>query len=89
MERFVVMGEDFIGQVRLRYYACEGFSPNIGEPLASPSFGRCDARGISLKATRLICCRPFDAYKDTSTYNLNGIDYALVRSEVVNRKPAI
>ena len=89
MERFVVMGEDFTGQVRFRYYACEGFSPNIGEPLASPCFARCDARGISLKATRLICCRPFGAYKDISTSNFNGIDYALVRSEVVNRKPAM
>ena len=26
---------------------------------------------------------------DISTYNFNGIDYALVRSEVVNRKPAM
>ena len=89
MERSVVMGEDFTGQMRLRYYVCEGFSPNTGEPLASSSFGRCDARGISLKATRLICCRPSDAYKDISTSNFNGIDYALVRSEVVNRKPAM
>jgi hypothetical protein len=24
-----------------------------------------------------------------STYNFNGIDYALVRNEVVNRKPAM
>ena len=30
-----------------------------------------------------------DAYKDISTYNFNGIDYAFVRSEVVNRKPAM
>jgi hypothetical protein len=28
-------------------------------------------------------------YKDISTYNFNGIDYALVRNEVVNRKPAM
>ncbi len=28
-------------------------------------------------------------YKDISTYNFNGIDYALIRNEVVNRKPAM
>jgi hypothetical protein len=28
-------------------------------------------------------------YKDISTYNFNGIDYALVRNEVVSRKPAM
>ena len=28
-------------------------------------------------------------YKDISTYNVNGIGYALVRNEVVSRKPAM
>jgi hypothetical protein len=28
-------------------------------------------------------------YKDISTYNFNGIDYALITNEVVNRKPAM
>ena len=28
-------------------------------------------------------------YQEISTYNFNGSDYALVRSEVVNRKPAM
>jgi hypothetical protein len=26
-------------------------------------------------------------YKDISMYNFNGIDYALIRNEVMNRKP--
>jgi hypothetical protein len=28
-------------------------------------------------------------YKDISTYNFISIDYALIRNEVVNRKPAM
>ena len=28
-------------------------------------------------------------YKEVAVYNFNGIDYALVRYEVVNRKPAM
>jgi hypothetical protein len=55
---FVYIGGDSMSEVRFRYYACEGFSVNTHEPLAFPSFGRCDARGIFLKATRLICCKP-------------------------------
>jgi hypothetical protein len=44
------MGGDVTGQVRCRYYACEGFSVNTREPLACYSFSRWDARWIILKS---------------------------------------